>query len=69
MPGSSSSSLSLGNRQEFCHLIREADEGHWWFFVGAHEVRWLELDLDAVKVALAALEGETTTAQVAPTDA
>jgi hypothetical protein len=37
--------------------------------VGAHEVRWLELDLDAVKVALAALEGETTTAQVAPTDA
>jgi hypothetical protein len=36
--------------------------------MGAHEVRRLELDLDATKVTLAASEGETTAAQVAPTD-
>ena len=32
--------------------------------MAAHEVRWLELDLDATKVALATSEGETATAQV-----
>jgi hypothetical protein len=36
--------------------------------MGAHEVRQLELDLEAAKVALATSKGETTSTQVAPTD-
>jgi hypothetical protein len=55
--GSSLSSSSLGGHREFCHLILEVDETHWWFSMAAHEARRLELDLDATKVALAASEG------------
>ena len=55
---SSSSSSSPGGRREFCRLIREADEAHRWFSVAAHETRWLELDLDAAKVALIASDCE-----------
>ena len=36
--------------------------------MAAHKARRLELDLDAAKVALAALEGETTAAQAATAD-
>ena len=63
--GSSSSSSSPGGRREFCRLIREANEAHQQFSVAAHEARRLELDLDAAKVALTALEGEIATAQAA----
>jgi hypothetical protein len=55
--GSSLSSSSLGVRQEFCHLILEADETHRWFSMAAHEARRLELDLDATKVTLVASDG------------
>ena len=56
--GSSSSSSSLGSRQEFCHLIHKANKAHWCFSVAAHEARQLELNLDATKVAISTLEGE-----------
>jgi hypothetical protein len=55
----------LGDRREFRRLIREVDEAHRWFFVAAHEARQLELNLDATRVALAALKGEFATAQEA----
>ena len=54
-------SLSLsppGGHREFGHLIREVDEAHQWFSVVTHDVRLLELNLDATKVALAASKGK-----------
>ena len=62
MAVSSSSSSSLGGHQEFHRLIREADEAHRQLSMAAHEVRWLELDLNATKVVLAASEGVFATA-------
>jgi hypothetical protein len=43
-------------------LIHKANQTHRWFFVAPYEVRWLELALDAAKVALAAKQAETTAA-------
>jgi chromosome segregation ATPase len=67
--GSSSSSSSSDDRCEFHELDRGADEARQHYSDATREVSRLERCLDAIRVALEALERETTIAQAAGVDA
>ena len=67
--GSSSSSSSSDDWHEFCELIRVVDEVCQCYSNATHEMGQLEHCLDAVRVALAASERETTATQAVTTDA
>jgi len=65
----SSSSSSSNDQREFYVLFHVVDEAHQCYSDATREVGRLERCLDTIRVALAALERETTTMQAATTDA
>ena len=67
--GLSSSSSSLDNRCEFHELICEVDEARQCYSDTTHKVSWVECCLDAIRVALEALEREIATLQAAAVSA
>ena len=67
--GSPSSSSSLNDLWEFHELVRMLDEAHPRYSDATHEMSQLECCLDIVRVALKAMERETTALQAVAADA
>jgi hypothetical protein len=67
--GSSSSLSSSDDRREFHELTCKADKACQRYSDATCEASWLEYCLDAVRVALEALERETATARAVAADA
>ena len=66
---SCSSSSSSDDQWEFLELVRVADEAHRCYSDATHEMSRLECCLDIVRVALKAMERETTALQAVAADA